>query len=39
MGELQSGVKEIQTTINNIIETTSILEKRITNLEEKTNDT
>jgi hypothetical protein len=39
MGELQSGVKEIQTTINNIIETTSILEKRITYLEEKTNDT
>jgi hypothetical protein len=39
MGELQSGVKEIQTTINNIIETTSILEKRISNLEEKTKDT
>ena len=38
MGELQSGVKEIQTTINNIIETTSILEKRISYLEEKTNN-
>ena len=38
MGELQNGVKEIQNTINNIIETTSILETRISNLEERTKD-
>jgi len=38
MGELQSGVKEIQNTTNNIIETMSILEKRISYLEEKTKD-
>jgi hypothetical protein len=36
IGELQSGVKVIQTTINNLIETMSILEKRISYLEEKT---
>ncbi len=35
LGELQHGVKEIQNTINNIIETMSILEKRISYLEEK----
>jgi hypothetical protein len=35
MGELQNGVKEIQSTINNIIETMSILEKRLSYLEEK----
>ena len=35
MGELQNGVKEIQSTINNIIETMSILETRISNLEDK----
>ena len=33
MGELQHGVKEIQNTINNIIETMSILETRISYLE------
>ena len=33
MGELQHGVKEIQNTINNIIETLSILETRISYLE------
>jgi len=33
MGELQNGVKEIQNTINNIIETMSILETRISYLE------
>ena len=38
MGELQNGVKEIQNTINNIIETMSILEKRITYLEEITKE-
>ncbi len=31
IGELQNGVKNIQTTINNLIETMSILEKRLTN--------
>jgi hypothetical protein len=35
LGELQNGVKEIQNTINNIIETMSILETRISYLEEK----
>lgn len=35
LGELQHGVKEIQNTINNIIETMSILETRISYLEEK----
>ncbi|NHJ19322.1 MAG: hypothetical protein EAX91_00155 [Candidatus Lokiarchaeota archaeon] len=35
LGELQSGVKEVQNTINNIIETISILETRISFLEEK----
>jgi len=35
MGELQNGVKEIQNTINNIIETMTILETRISYLEEK----
>ncbi len=34
IGELQNGVKQIQTTINNIIETMSILERRLTNIEE-----
>ncbi len=34
IGELQNGVKNIQTTINNLIETMSILEKRLTNIEE-----
>jgi len=34
IGELQNGVKNIQTTINNIIETMSILEIRLTNIEE-----
>jgi len=34
IGELQNGVKNIQTTINNLIETMSILEKRLTFLEE-----
>ena len=34
IGELQNGVKQIQTTINNLIETMSILEKRLTNIEE-----
>jgi len=44
IGELQNGVKNIQTTINNLIETMSILEKRLTNIEgnsenlEKTTD-
>ncbi|MFX0074023.1 MAG: hypothetical protein ACFE96_01165 [Candidatus Hermodarchaeota archaeon] len=38
MGELQSGVKEIQNTINNIIETMSILEQRISYLEEEDKD-
>ncbi|GAH59390.1 unnamed protein product, partial [marine sediment metagenome] len=33
IGELQNGVKNIQTTINNLIETMSILEKRLTNIE------
>ncbi len=33
IGELQNGVKNIQTTINNIIETMSILEIRLTNIE------
>jgi len=35
LGELQHGVKEIQNTINNIIETMSILETRISYIEEK----
>lgn len=35
LGELQNGVKEIQNTINNIIETMSILETRISYLEDK----
>ncbi len=35
LGELQHGVKEIQNTINNLIETMSILETRISYLEEK----
>ncbi|MFX0011528.1 MAG: hypothetical protein ACFE9R_14540 [Candidatus Hermodarchaeota archaeon] len=35
LGDLQSGVKELQNTINNIIETISILETRISDLEEK----
>jgi hypothetical protein len=35
LGDLQSGVKEIQNTINNIIETISILETRISYLEKK----
>ena len=34
IGELQNGVKNVQTTINNLIETMSILEKRLTNIEE-----
>ncbi|MHA1472134.1 MAG: hypothetical protein ACTSQW_03440 [Promethearchaeota archaeon] len=34
IGELQNGVKVIQKTINNIIETMSILERRLTNIEE-----
>ena len=34
IGELQNGVKQIQTTINNIIETMSILERRLTHIEE-----
>ena len=34
IGELQNGVKNIQTTINNLIETMSILEKRLTHIEE-----
>ena len=34
MGELQTGVKELQNTINNMIETMSILERRLTNIEE-----
>ena len=38
MGELQNGVKEIQNTINNIIETMSILETRISFLEEINKD-
>ena len=38
MGELQNGVKEIQNTINNIIETMSILETRISFLEENNKD-
>ena len=38
MGELQNGVKEIQNTINNIIETMSILETRISSLEEINKD-
>jgi hypothetical protein len=38
MGDLQNGVKEIQNTINNIIETMSILETRISFLEEKNKD-
>jgi hypothetical protein len=38
MGELQHGVKEIQNTINNIIETMSILETRVSFLEENNKD-
>jgi len=38
MGELQNGVKQIQSTINNIIETMSILERRLTNIEENSED-
>jgi hypothetical protein len=38
MGDLQNGVKEIQNTINNIIETMSILETRISSLEENNKD-
>ncbi|MHA1233947.1 MAG: hypothetical protein ACTSQL_02545 [Promethearchaeota archaeon] len=34
IGDLQNGVKNVQTTINNLIETMSILEKRLTNIEE-----
>ena len=34
IGELQNGVQQTQKTINNLIETMSILERRLTNIEE-----
>ena len=37
MGNLQNEVKDINTVINNVIETMTILEKRLSFLEEKFN--